>query len=225
MEYVSKKAFVVGVPAALIAITHLKSLPFAYTVRSWLLLKALIKRAKQHDLKPDPLFTVVSQDHRCYLDDIDYNQHMNNSMYNKVLDFSRIHILYTIFPKVMMEPDHHLFGHNGGVVTLFRREIPSLAKYKVQSRIWTWNEKWLFLQHRFVLVDDKNTVACLAVSKIVFKKLSGKTVPPADVLELCGHDITNNKYVEERRSRNWETAQHILSLDKLREDPYAWSNL
>jgi hypothetical protein len=35
------------------ALTHLKSLPLAYTVRSWLLLRGLIKRAKQRNLEPD----------------------------------------------------------------------------------------------------------------------------------------------------------------------------
>jgi hypothetical protein len=121
----------------------------------------------------------------------------------------------------MMQPEHHIFGHNGGVVTLFRKEIPPLARYKVQSRIWTWNDKWLFIQHRFLLDDD--TVACLAVSKIVFKKVSGKTVPPREILELCGHSIQDQD--EERRLNNWQIAQNILNLDKIREDPYAWSNL
>lgn len=147
------------------------------------------------------------------------------SMYNKILDFSRIHILYTIFPRVMMEPDHHIFGHSGGVVTLFRKEILPFSKYKVQTRIYTWNEKWLFLQHRFITQGENNQeiVACFAFSKIVFKKMSGRTVPPKDVLQLCGHEF--NEAVEERRATNWETASHILKLDKIRTDPYPWSNL
>jgi hypothetical protein len=121
-----------------------------------------------------------------------------------------------------MEPNHHIFGHNGGVITLFRKEIPPLAQYKVQSRIWTWNEKWLFLQHRFILEDD--TVACLAISKIVFKKVSGKTVLPKEVLELCGHSF-NDPSIEKRRAHNWETAENVLKLDKIRQDPYPWSKL
>ncbi|CEP08454.1 hypothetical protein [Parasitella parasitica] len=222
MKNIPTKVLAIGIPIGLLITTHLKSLPFAYTVRSWLLLRALIKKAKENNLKPNGLFEVVSQDHRCYLDDIDYNQHMNNSTYNKILDFSRIHILYSAFARVMMEPHHHIFGHNGGVVTLFRKEIPPLAKYKVQTRIWTWNDKWLFLQHRFLLEDG--TVACLAISKIVFKKVSGKTVPPKQVLELCGHNF-DDPTIEGRRLHNWDIAQHVLSLDKIRDDPYSWTNL
>lgn len=143
-------------------------------------------------------------------------------MYNKILDFSRIHLLYTLFPRVMMEPDQHIFGHSAGVVTLFRKEILPFTKYTVQSRLYTWNDKWVFLQHRFI-IKETNAIACFAFSKIVFKKVSGKTVTPKEVLELCGHHFDEN--VEQRRAYNWETAQHILSLDKIRTDPYSWSNL
>lgn len=146
-------------------------------------------------------------------------------MYNKILDFSRINILYQIFPRVMLEPDHRIFGHNGGVITLFRKEIVPFAKYTVQSRIWTWNDKWIFIQHRFIFKGEKNedVVACFAISKIVFKKLSGKTVTPKEVFELCGHEI--NQEVEERRANNWEIGSHVLALDKIRNDPYSWASL
>lgn len=43
----------VGVPAAILVLTHLKSLPLAYTLRSWWLLRALVKRAKARNLEPE----------------------------------------------------------------------------------------------------------------------------------------------------------------------------
>jgi hypothetical protein len=121
-----------------------------------------------------------------------------------------------VVPKVMMDPDHHIFAHNAGVFTLFKKEIPPLSPYTIQTRIWTWNEKWLFLQHRFLL-DEKNIV-CVAVSKIVFKRASGKTVPPMNIFDLCGH-IFNNEY-EDIRKKNWETAHQLLSMDKLFGDEW-----
>ncbi|KAI8138042.1 hypothetical protein BJV82DRAFT_632389 [Fennellomyces sp. T-0311] len=211
---------VIGIPTFLLLLTHMKSLPLAYTFRSWWLLRAVIKRAKANKLKPEPLFTVVSENHRCLYDDIDYNQHMNNSMYNKNLDFARIHTLYTLFPRIMMEPDHHIFCHNGGVYTMFKKEIPPMSNYTIETRIWTWNEKWMWLQHRFVLPSDE--IACAAVSKLVFKKTSGKTVPPVEVLQLCGHELDAD--IEERRKKNWEIAGKLLDADKLFKDPYSWTD-
>ena len=51
----NSRALAVGVPIGLLLITHLKSLPFAYTVRSWFLLRALIKKAKEKELAPDSM--------------------------------------------------------------------------------------------------------------------------------------------------------------------------
>ncbi|CDS02799.1 hypothetical protein LRAMOSA00203 [Lichtheimia ramosa] len=212
----------IGIPALIMLLAHYKSLPLAYTFRSWWLLRSLVKQAKAKNLEPEPLFGVVSQDHKVLFDDMDYNQHMNNGMYNKVLDFGRIHLLYAIFPRVMMEPGHQIFCHNAGVVTLFRKEIKPLSKYVVQSRVWTWNKKWFWLQHRFILPDG--TVACLCVSKLVFKKTSGKTIPPAEIFQLCGHDMSDLS-IEERRQKNWELAEGLLKLDALNNDTYSWDEL
>ncbi|KAI9340112.1 hypothetical protein BD770DRAFT_399783 [Pilaira anomala] len=209
----TKAIVLVGVPTLLVGVAHINSLPFAYTIRSWWLLRSLVERAKKLNLEPEDLFTVVCQNQKCTWDDIDYNQHMNNSTYNKKLDFSRIHLLYVIVPKIMMEPNHHIFAHNAGVFTLFKREIPPLQPYTIQTRVWTWNEKWLFLQHRFIIEETgkEPIVCCIATSKIVFKKTSGKTVSPKEVFELCGHMI-DDPAIETKRSLNWDKAKHLLSV-------------
>lgn len=121
----------------------------------------------------------------------------------------------------MMEPHHRIFCHNAGVLTLFKKEIPPLSNYRIQTRIWTWNEKWFWLQHRFLLPGD--VLACTAVSKLVFKQTSGKTVKPEQVLAICGHELTPD--VEERRARNWRVAEHLLQSDALLQDPDAWDEV
>lgn len=114
----------------------------------------------------------------------------------------------------MMEPDHHIFAHNAGVFTLFKREIPPLQAYTIQTRVWTWNEKWLFLQHRFIIEHENGnlpTVCCIATSKIVFKQTSGKTVSPMEIFKLCGHPY-DDVQVEKKRSENWEIAKNLLTM-------------
>lgn len=114
----------------------------------------------------------------------------------------------------MMESNHHIFAHNAGVFTLFKKEIPPLQPYTIETRVWTWNEKWLFLQHRFIIEDPKEEgpiVCCLATSKIVFKHTWGKTVSPKQVFALCGHAM-DDTLVEKRRSKNWNKAKNLLSM-------------
>ncbi|KAI8637925.1 hypothetical protein BD408DRAFT_394908 [Parasitella parasitica] len=220
MTVASVAAAIVGIPALLVAMAHINSLPFSYTIRSWWLLRALVARAEKLELKPEYLFAIVSQSQRCMWDDIDYNQHMNNSTYNKNLDFCRIHLLYVVLPKIMMEPDHNIFAHNAGVFTLFKKEIPPLQPYTIETRIWTWNEKWLFLQHRFVITGGNTVqVCCIATSKIVFKLTSGKTVSPAEIFQICGHfDTIHDQVIEARRRKSWESAKYLLTMQ------HDWSN-
>ncbi|KAI8062543.1 hypothetical protein BC940DRAFT_308517 [Gongronella butleri] len=218
----SSKALVIGSPLFLLWLAHAKSLPLGYTLRSWLLLRSLVKQARQNNLSPAPLFGTLSQEHRCLVDDMDYNQHMNNSSYNKMLDFSRIEVLYSIFSRAMLEPDQDVFCHNAGVVTLFKKEIPPFQKYTIEARVYTWNEKWLFLEHRFVYKraspqnpgEEELIVACAALSKMVFKRRSGKTILPADVLRICGHDLTDPA-IEQQRKQHWDIASHALVLDRV----------
>ncbi|GAA5808575.1 hypothetical protein MFLAVUS_001966 [Mucor flavus] len=72
----TKVIAVVSLPTLLVGLAHINSLPFAYTLKSWWLLRSLVERAKKSNLDPEDLFTIVSQDQRCLWDDIDYNQHM-----------------------------------------------------------------------------------------------------------------------------------------------------
>lgn len=56
MNNIPTQALAVGIPVGLLLVTHLKSLPLAYTVRSWFLLRALIRRAKENKMKPDRMY-------------------------------------------------------------------------------------------------------------------------------------------------------------------------
>lgn len=43
----------IGIPALIMLLAHYKSLPLAYTFRSWWLLRSLVKQAKAKNLEPE----------------------------------------------------------------------------------------------------------------------------------------------------------------------------
>lgn len=43
----------IGIPTLLVTLAHINSLPFAYTIRSWWLLRSLVERAKKVNLEPE----------------------------------------------------------------------------------------------------------------------------------------------------------------------------
>lgn len=66
----------------------------------------------------------------------------------------------------------------------------------------------------FKAPDDEIVVACVALSKLVFKERSGKTVPPATVLKICGHGVGDEER-ERRRVRAHAFLEGLANTEKL----------
>jgi hypothetical protein len=49
----NKAIAMVGIPTILVTLAHMNSLPFAYTIRSWWLLRSLVVKAKKANLEPE----------------------------------------------------------------------------------------------------------------------------------------------------------------------------
>ncbi|KAF5380747.1 hypothetical protein D9757_007140 [Collybiopsis confluens] len=100
-------------------------------------------------------------------DDSDFNMHMSNSSYPKILDFARTKASLELFPH---------FLRVGGHVALssthfnFIREIPLFAKYQIRLSIAAWDEKWAsilpFAVDWFRVADHEQ---CYLVARFVTK--------------------------------------------------------
>lgn len=77
---------------------------------------------------------------RALPDDCDYNMHMSNSAYAKVLDYCRISFLSERFMRAHFDGSHFALG---GAAYTFHAEVPLWAKYEVETSIATWDNKWL----------------------------------------------------------------------------------
>ncbi|KIK53890.1 hypothetical protein GYMLUDRAFT_232610 [Collybiopsis luxurians FD-317 M1] len=81
------------------------------------------------------------------LDESDFNIHMSNSSYPKVLDCARMKAAMELFPQ---------FLRVGGVIPLssthfhFVKELPAFARYELRLSIGAWDEKWMYVVGRFV---------------------------------------------------------------------------
>jgi len=85
------------------------------------------------------------------LDDSDFNGHLSNSSYAKILDGARFKAAVKLFPR---------FFPPGGWLALaathyhFVREIPILSSYEIRSSIAAWDQKWLYVMSKFVTKPD-----------------------------------------------------------------------
>ncbi|TFK24135.1 hypothetical protein FA15DRAFT_431163 [Coprinopsis marcescibilis] len=81
------------------------------------------------------------------LDECDWNMHLSNSSYAKILDSSRFETAVQLWP---------LFFRSGGTLALgathfqFIREIPPLTNFEIRTYVGTWDKKWLYLVSKYV---------------------------------------------------------------------------
>ncbi|KAI1315163.1 hypothetical protein EDD11_001220 [Mortierella claussenii] len=128
---------------ALIALMHLKSLPGVYTLRS---LSYFIK-ARGMTEPSIGLLEASKYQSRVWFDDLDLNIHLNNSSYNKMMDFARIDLCTRLFPGWQRTRIFDMCLAQ--TVLFFKAEVPRFSKYTITSRIFTWDDKWIWMQHRF----------------------------------------------------------------------------
>lgn len=77
---------------------------------------------------------------RATIDECDFMGHLSNSSYPKNLDFARMQYSSDRLADFMLDGGWVPLGSTSFV---FHNEIPILSKYKITSRIETWDDKWL----------------------------------------------------------------------------------
>jgi len=125
--------------------------------------------------------------------------HKSNSTYFSDLDLSRLIVTTGVYSpglgilKRSLEKDGYRGRMGvilGSVFCSFRREIKPYELYEVQSRVLSWDGKWLYIGSWFLKegkgTDGKREVLASALSKYVVKK--GRfTVAPEKLLRASGY--------------------------------------
>ena len=135
-------------------------------------------------------FLKIKQDHVCLFDDADYNLHLSNSSYSKIFDFARFEICLKALNPIYKR--HNCFLALGGTNFHFLKEIPIGNNYCLETELFCWDEKWIYLKARFVS-DDKKTgdknIHCVALARYVAKRKSRQTIKPIEAFRLCNYDF------------------------------------
>lgn len=95
----------------------------------------------------DPFDMVTVYKTRATMDDSDFNGHLSNSSYAKTLDSARFYMAINMFTMFFRSGGWMALG---GTHFIYLREIPMMTEYEVRSSVASWDQKWLFIFHRFV---------------------------------------------------------------------------
>ncbi|KAF4782454.1 capsule polysaccharide biosynthesis protein [Colletotrichum scovillei] len=198
-----------GVATAALLYLNLKRIPFVWHFRVFSHIWWPKNGLFEH--KPGAIFQPVVTPSRVALLETDYNLHKSNSTYFSDLDVARTDLLAALRAQAI---DGDLYKeYKKGVQILlagtsctFKKEIKPGAAFDMQSRVLTWDKKWLYIVTHFVEKQkegksptykpwrkagkgkDAQTsplVYATAISKCVVK--AGRlTVPPQKFFQAAG---------------------------------------
>lgn len=116
--------------------------------------------------------------------DLDFNGHVNNGRYYTLADIGRMDfVLRTGAAKVALQRKAApIVGDN---MAKFRKDLKLFERYELHTRVLGWDEKWVFMEHRFV---RGGRVAGLVLMRGLFRARDG-VVTPAELLHDMQVDV------------------------------------
>lgn len=194
----------------LLLVFDYKLMPFSWSLSMILHIVPNLKKMPPVQLpssaaapKRNPLFEAISVTQRSSFGELDFNLHKSNSTFFADADVSRTKLIFSLFsPALRRKDDHNILrilhkeGHKGGlkfilsaVHATFQKEVLPLQSYSVDSRVHSWDRKWLVVETCFWKRSQNRTsergLICSVISKLVIKK--GRfTVEPRRMLVAAG---------------------------------------
>jgi acyl-CoA thioesterase FadM len=112
--------------------------------------------------------------------DLDLNRHVTNGRYFTLADLGRMdYVLRSgAFRVALRNKAVPIVGDTGGK---FRRELRLFEAFEIHTRMLGWDEKWSFMEHRFV---SKGRVVGVVVMRGVFRAGKGTVAPSEFAREL-----------------------------------------
>lgn len=112
--------------------------------------------------------------------DLDFNRHVTNGRYFTLADVGRMdYVLRSGAFRVALR--HKALPIVGDVWGKFRRELKLFEAFEVHSRLLGWDDKWSFMEHRFV--KDRRVVG-VVIMRGLLRGPRGNVSPSEFAAEL-----------------------------------------
>lgn len=144
---------------------------------------------------------------RVWINDLDFNGHMNNGRYMTLMDLGRLDLIFRAGLSRQI-----LTGKWMPIVASskirFRRSLRPLQKYQLHSRLLCWDDKWFIMEQRF-MVEDRSVA--IAYIKGLFRDKKGQNIAPEEVLLGVGHVGISPPFPE--AVQLWLQAESLIETD------------
>ena len=143
------------------------------------LLHSLFKSGLKNPLDP------VILSFRVMPHDLDINFHMNNGRYLTLMDLGRVELMLRM----------GIFGHIikkgwmpvvGGVEMLYKKPLAPFQRFRLETKVLAWDEKWFFIEQTFYV---KDTLMARGLVKGLIRG-KNKNIPADELLKLGNYPPT-----------------------------------
>jgi acyl-CoA thioesterase FadM len=118
--------------------------------------------------------------------DLDLNGHMNNGRYLTLMDLGRLDLVLRtgLLSHMMKQKSVPVLA---SAKIRYRLPLMPFEKFTLDTRIIGWDEKWAYLEQRFIKTtgDKAGAVAAIAMVKgSFFDNRSKKTIPTSEIMHI-----------------------------------------
>ena len=170
----------------------------------WVLLAAFFRPRLDHVLAPSRLTL------RVLPNDLDTNFHMNNGRYLTIMDLGRFDlILRTGLYRLMLR--HKSVPILSAATIRYRLPLDPFQRFHLDTRVVCWDEKWVFMEQRFIYADGGRQGAVAAIGLVkgsFYDKAARQTLPTQLLLDELG--IADHSPAFPPEINAWQAAEDAL---------------
>lgn len=117
---------------------------------------------------------------RVWFTDLDVLRHMNNGVYLSLQDLARMDYMTRAgaAKKIAAQGWYPVVAAE---TIRFRRSLQPLQKFEIRTRLISWDDKYLFLEHKFT---SRGQVIAVGMIRARFLKKSGGSVTPQELMKV-----------------------------------------
>ena len=128
--------------------------------------------------RPVDFFEECATPFRVWPTDLDVLMHMNNGIYLSLQDLARVD--YMIRAKAAgVISKNDWYPVVASEMIRFRRSLKPFTRFELRTRLITWDDRYLYLEHKFVCKDQ---VMAIGMIRARFLSKKGGMVSPQDLL-------------------------------------------
>lgn len=120
--------------------------------------------------------------------DLDLNGHMNNGRYLSIMDLGRLDLMTRVGLTKTVLRERWMPVLSAATIR-YRLPLNPFQKFTLETKISWWDEKWFYIEQRFIIQGGKKDGAVAAIAFIKGSFYSAKqkqTIPSSEITTLLG---------------------------------------